>query len=156
MTEMNSELLNRLVTGRKQDGRRTYDPQAKRELVRECLKPGVSVARMAMQHGINANLLRLWIAKSQGQGANDTRRALAPELLESSPAFIAVQIKDAGALVTATPPARAPLLQGKPAPSALIGLHARLPNGVTLEFDHTPADALLPVMQLLSTLPCSS
>ena len=44
MTEMNSELMGRLVTGRKSDGRCRYDPQAKLDLVRECFKPGVSVA----------------------------------------------------------------------------------------------------------------
>jgi transposase len=58
MTELNAELLSRLVVGRKQDGRCKYDPLAKQALVGECLKPGVSVARMAMLYGINANLLR--------------------------------------------------------------------------------------------------
>jgi transposase len=64
MTQMNSELMGRLVTGHKRDGRCRYDPQAKLELVRECLKPGVSVAKMALRHGINATLLRKWITKS--------------------------------------------------------------------------------------------
>ena len=64
MTEMNAELLARLVVGRKRDGRCTYDPLAKQALVGECLKPGVSVARVAMLYGLNANLLRTWIAKS--------------------------------------------------------------------------------------------
>ena len=53
-----------LVVGRKRDGRCTYDPLAKQALVGECLKPGVSVARVAMLYGTNANLLRTWIAKS--------------------------------------------------------------------------------------------
>jgi hypothetical protein len=48
-----------LVVGRKRDGRCRYDPEVKQELVRRCMAPGVSVARMAMQHGINANLL--WV-----------------------------------------------------------------------------------------------
>ena len=55
MTEMNSELLSRLVTGRNRDGQCRYDPQAKLELARQCMNPGVSVANMALPHGINAN-----------------------------------------------------------------------------------------------------
>lgn len=61
MTEHDSELLQRLVVGSKRDGRRRYDKQTKAELVQACLKPGVSVARVALDHGINANLLRKWI-----------------------------------------------------------------------------------------------
>src|SRR5580692_10594721 len=38
-----------------------HDRQAKRELVEACLMPGVSVAGLALKHGINANLLRKWI-----------------------------------------------------------------------------------------------
>jgi transposase-like protein len=35
----------------------------------------VSVARIAMQHGVNANLLRVWIAKAQKQNDIDTPSA---------------------------------------------------------------------------------
>lgn len=66
MSEIDAEVVRRLVTGRKNDGRAVYDPQAKAEVVRACLKPGVSVARMALQCGINANLLRRWITQSMG------------------------------------------------------------------------------------------
>ena len=34
--------------------------------VRQCMRPGVSVASMAMQHAVNANLMRTWITKVQG------------------------------------------------------------------------------------------
>lgn len=63
MTEHITELSRPLVVGRKQDGRNCYDPEAKRELVEACLQPGISVARLAMQHGVNANLLRTWIGR---------------------------------------------------------------------------------------------
>ena len=66
MSEIDAEVVRRLVTGRKNDGRAVYDPQAKAEVVRACLKPGVSVARMALQCGINANLLRRWITQRMG------------------------------------------------------------------------------------------
>ncbi|MGC2961352.1 hypothetical protein ACPUET_15365 [Paraburkholderia graminis] len=48
MNEHEEGLQGRLVVGSKRDGRRKYDESAKRELIRECLKPGVSIARTAM------------------------------------------------------------------------------------------------------------
>jgi len=63
MTEISAELKRRLVSGRKRDGRCAYDPVAKAELVQSCMQPGVSVSRMALQYGINANLLRRWITQ---------------------------------------------------------------------------------------------
>jgi transposase-like protein len=77
MTDINSELKARLIIGRKQDGRCRYDPQAKRELVEACLVPGVSVARLALEHGLNANLLRSWVTaykrKRDGIRTSDRR-----------------------------------------------------------------------------------
>ncbi len=58
LPEQITELKQRLVVSRKQDGRCCYDPQAKRELIEAYLQPGVSVAKLALAHGINANLLR--------------------------------------------------------------------------------------------------
>ena len=55
------DLVADLVRGRKSNGRRVYHAAAKRELVRRCLEPGVSVAGIALAHGLNANLLRKWI-----------------------------------------------------------------------------------------------
>ena len=142
MTEMNAELLARLVVGRKRDGRCTYDPLAKQALVDECLKPGVSVARVAMLYGLNANLLRTWIAKSsQPNPHHGLTRALPGKALASA-AFVAVQVTEPAAPTTA------------PAPAALC-LHVRLPNGVALDVDQVPLEAMAPVLQLLGTLACS-
>ncbi|WP_228129196.1 transposase [Pusillimonas sp. T7-7] len=41
--------------------RRRYEPQFKAELVAHCQQRGISVASVAQDHGINANLLRRWI-----------------------------------------------------------------------------------------------
>jgi transposase len=46
-------------------GRRTYTLDYKRDVVRQCSEPGVSVAAVAMQNGINANLVRRWIVRQQ-------------------------------------------------------------------------------------------
>jgi transposase len=67
MTEKPTELSKRLVVGHKRDGRSCYDKEAKRELIEACLQPGVSIARMGLQHGINANLLRTWITRYRRQ-----------------------------------------------------------------------------------------
>ena len=142
MTEMNAELLTRLVVGRKRDGRCRYDPLAKQALVDECLKPGVSVARVAMLYGINANLLRTWIAKSSSPHPSGTARALPAKALASAAAFVAVQVTEPVAPTTA------------PAPAALC-LHVRLPNGVAVDVGQVPLEAMAPVLQLLGTLPCS-
>src|SRR5258706_6505115 len=56
----NSELR---AVRQSRDGRRRYDETGKRALVEAALRPGVSVARLAQEHGINANLLRKWITK---------------------------------------------------------------------------------------------
>jgi len=44
---------------------RTYSPQFKAEMVAACGKPGASVAALAMQHGINANVLHRWLKEAQ-------------------------------------------------------------------------------------------
>jgi transposase len=54
MTERDTELSKRLVIGHKRDGRACYDKEAKRELIEACLRSGISVARVALVHGINA------------------------------------------------------------------------------------------------------
>lgn len=61
MTERVIDVVPGLVRGHKRDGRCIYDRRAKQELVRRCQQPGVSVAAMALAHGLNANLLRKWI-----------------------------------------------------------------------------------------------
>jgi transposase len=79
MSERVIDVVPGLVRGQKRDGRCVYDRQAKRELVRRCQQPGVSVAAMALAHGLNANLLRKWItvaAARRGSGAS-----VAPVLL---------------------------------------------------------------------------
>jgi transposase-like protein len=55
------DVVPNLVRGHRRNGRTIYDRQAKRELVRRCLQPGISVAGTALAHGVNANLLRRWI-----------------------------------------------------------------------------------------------
>jgi transposase-like protein len=41
--------------------RKSYPKSFKIQVVQECEQPGVSVAAIAMMHGINANVVRRWI-----------------------------------------------------------------------------------------------
>src|SRR5690606_5850384 len=92
MSGIDAEVVRRLVTGRKNDGRAVYDPQAKAEVVRACLKPGVSVARMALQCGINANLLRRWITQSMGADMKASRASMPTVAMASTSAFVPLRL----------------------------------------------------------------
>lgn len=134
MTETGTALLERLVVGHKRDGRCIYDPAAKRALVEAACRPGLSVAGLALCHGINANLLRTWMRKHQAQQETGfLTTAVAP-----LPAFIPV--------VPTVPSARA----------GLPGLAVCLPNGVRIEVGPVEADGLAILLHQLHALPCSA
>jgi transposase-like protein len=44
---------------------RTYSPEFKADLVAACQHPGVSIAALAGQHGMNANVLHRWLREHQ-------------------------------------------------------------------------------------------
>lgn len=47
--------------------RRFYSPELKLQVVNACAQPDASIAGVAMQHGINANIVHRWIREhSQG------------------------------------------------------------------------------------------
>ena len=142
MSEIDTEVVRRLVTGRKNDGRAVYDPQAKAEVVRACMRPGVSVAHMALQCGINANLLRRWITQSMGADMKASRANLPTVAMAGTDAFVPLRLASPGAA-----PATAVALK--------LRLHARLPNGVEVDLSDAGPGELLPVLELLGGLPCS-
>jgi transposase len=41
--------------------RRFYSPELKLQVVGACAQPGASIAGVAMQHGINANIVHRWL-----------------------------------------------------------------------------------------------
>ena len=45
--------------------RRSYPKPLKAQIVAQCRQPGVSVAGVALSHGINANLVRKWIRQAE-------------------------------------------------------------------------------------------
>ena len=92
MSEHTIDVVPNLIVGRKRDGRCVYGREAKQELVRRCQQPGVSVARMALAHGLNANLLRKWITTTGRRGARSSKTtpALLPVTTVAEPVSTAV------------------------------------------------------------------
>ena len=76
-------------------GRRRHSAEFKAKLVDECRQPGMSVARVALDNGVNAKLLHQWIVSSR---ARDVGVAAVSQVAES---FVPVQISPSGAVVAA-------------------------------------------------------
>ncbi|MGK8198506.1 IS66-like element accessory protein TnpA [Burkholderia cepacia] len=159
------------VVRQSSDGRRRYDEKGKRALVEAALRPGVSVARVAQEHGINANLLRKWITKylmerekgvsptpqdngDDVQPPGDATDGVAIDLPSSRKLIVAEAIPPAFVPVVSVPPAPAPT---PPTPSMTLALHVRLSNGVELELGKAIATIheLTTLVQILGRMPCS-
>lgn len=152
--QRNSEVLNGLVVGHKRDGRCRYDPQVKQALIRQCMMPGVSVARMAMQHGINANLLRTWITKAQISNAPAVQRAVSETAMQDAKAFIPVQVQAGASCAAIAMPTKAGGAASK-SPAASMRIQVQLPNGISVDLGQARMEELSGVMQMLCHLPCS-
>lgn len=77
--------------------RRRYTPSFKSKIVAACLQGDASIAQVALQHGLNTNLVQTWIRKAKQQSR-----------LPAVPDFVPLPVP---------PPAAADL----PAPSAATG-----------------------------------
>jgi transposase len=136
------DLKRRLVVGHKRDGRSVYDEAAKAELVALCLKPDVSVARLARDCGVNANQVSRWL-REHGQGG---RRAVAASRAPAPPAFVSVPVVRS----TLTP---AGVDEGN---AAQLVMQARLPNGVALDLRGVAARHIGEVIEALGRVRCSA
>jgi transposase len=58
--------------------RRRYDPIVKQQIVEQTLVPGASVARIAREHGVNANQLFKWRRQHLAPRATPTASTAAP------------------------------------------------------------------------------
>jgi transposase len=144
-----------------QDGaegrRRTRSLDERKRVVEEALAPGVSVAAVARQHGLNANLVFKWIRRSR-EGWRDRGRELAkdkpvvvspPE--RDGPAFVPVKLLELDT-PSAPPPSE---IIAKPARqtrrSARRGaMEISLPNGAKVSLDaEVDAEALRRVLSAL-------
>ncbi|AJW93819.1 transposase family protein (plasmid) [Burkholderia gladioli] len=153
MNEQDGGLQSRLVVDLKRDGRRKYDEDAKRELIQACLKPGVSIARTAMEHDINPNLVRTWISKYQReQAAGEIVSSATESSREARVELSTASVPEESAFMQVVTSAAAPT----PAISAAVfSLNVHLPNGVSLELSQANFDELTILVQMLGRLPCS-
>jgi transposase len=88
MTDKSVEIVEGLVVRAPANGRRTYSETGKRALVLISLRPGVSVAGLALANGINANLLRRWITQygPEAKAGNGTSSGASLLPVSTSPA----------------------------------------------------------------------
>ncbi len=71
-------------------GRRTYSPEFKAQLVAACRIPGMLVASVARNHGINHNILHRWLRELSEPGA-----LRLPGVIDKAvPAFIELPITE--------------------------------------------------------------
>jgi transposase-like protein len=52
--------------------RRRHSPELKSRVIAACQEPGVSVSRVALDHGLNANMVRTWIKAANAQPSSQS------------------------------------------------------------------------------------
>ena len=65
--------------------RRRFTAEFKARIVADCQQPGASVARIALDHGLNANLVHKWIRAVRKQDITPTPPAFLPIALPAQP-----------------------------------------------------------------------
>jgi transposase len=141
MTEKIAELARCLVIGHKRDGRCVYDEQAKRELIEVYHRCGMSVAKLARECGVNANLLTTWIRGRKR--TNAVAAAADSEVVDvpaAPPAFMPVRVEQ----VVQQPP------------EVTMNVQARLPNGVVVDLQGCDLHKMGQLLEALGRLRCSA
>jgi len=139
MDEDAQKLRVRLV-GR--DGRCRYDPASRERLVAACLEPGVSVSRLALEHGVNANLVRKWIKKAKQARLVPLSppSAIVPVQVSRD---ISLQMESSGLGMVGAPeserPMKSEMIERLSSPAKVS---ASLPNGVSLTVECSDVDGL--------------
>jgi transposase len=94
--------------------RRRYDDDLKAQVVAECDAPGASVAKVAMSHGINANVVHRWRQLAREARAPTPARtsefvavSLAPSPVAAPARDIQVQLRRGATAMTITWPVSA-------------------------------------------------
>lgn len=75
--------------------RRRHSAEFKATVIQECLRPGVSVAAVALAHSLNANMLRKWVIDAEHKGIKPVAatRACADEAALPPPNFVPLALK---------------------------------------------------------------
>ena len=74
--------------------RRTHSNEFKAKAVASCMQAGMSMAAVAMAHGINANLLRRWVHEAElGCGAERPKSLMVSQALaKTAAAFVPMEL----------------------------------------------------------------
>ena len=83
--------------------RRLHSAEFKAQVVAACRRPGVSIAAVALEHRLNANLLRRWIVAAERTGAVHapvSRTVALAGAVPTNTAFVPVELQSS-AVVTA-------------------------------------------------------
>ena len=75
--------------------RRLHSDEFKADAVASCMQPGMSMAAVAMAHGVNANLLRRWVREAELRPpgiALDKPTARGMQAPEAKPLFVPVSL----------------------------------------------------------------
>ena len=104
----------------RREPRRPHSAELKAQVLAECSQQGMSVAKVALSHGLNANLVHKWRRAAE---AATTRVAALAHTKDSAGAFIALTL----------PP--------QPSPVALPDIRIELRRGATTVSIHWPAQS---------------
>ena len=149
-----SNFLRLEVVSVLRNGRRRYDPVSKQRLVEACRQPGASLAGLALRHGVNANLLRKWVAGQPVQqkpgtavGASERATEVFVPVVELCGVAGAPEPPALPAVQHPVQPAKAARHTDPPAPRLTV----EMPNGVTLRLECSGQDVEL-VSAMIVTL----
>jgi transposase-like protein len=68
--------------------RRRHSAEFKESVIQECMRPGVSMAAVALAHGLNATMLRKWVTDSERKDAPSQAVAAAAAEVPRPPSFV--------------------------------------------------------------------
>ena len=74
--------MNDLSVTKPRQRRRRFSREFKEGVVAQCLEPGASVSRIALDNGLNANMVRRWIREARW----------APKTPATTPGFVPVNL----------------------------------------------------------------
>lgn len=93
---MDANVIIEPAVGRR---RRRHSEAFKAEVIRACRHPGVSIAAVALANGLNANLVRRWVANAERNSPSviDSVHVDAPVISArtTAPAFVPLQLASA-------------------------------------------------------------
>jgi transposase-like protein len=72
--------------------RRRHSPEFKAAAIAACRQPGISIAAVAMSHGLNANLLRRWVAQSESNDGDDVADPRSSNAVARATTFVPVAL----------------------------------------------------------------